>query len=96
MANALWVPNSPRLGEIQAFYRRELEIFLDEFITLAVECQRDVQSQADVFHVNTRGMVDCSLLKARAQQQFQHEALEIALDWESTASALEQSFPTGR
>jgi hypothetical protein len=93
MAHALWVPNSPRLGEIQTFFRREFEINLDEFITLAVECQRDVQSQADVFRVNTRGMVDCAVLKARAQKQFHEEALEIALDWESTASALQQGIP---
>jgi hypothetical protein len=96
MAHALWVPNSPRLGDIQAFLRREFAIHLDEFITFAVECQRDVQAQAELFRVNPRGMVDSSALRARAERQFREEALEIAIDWESTTSALEQNVPSDR
>jgi hypothetical protein len=84
------------LGEIQTFLRRELGVNLDEFISLAVDCQRDVHSQAETFRVNPRGMVDCAALKVRAEKQFREEALEIALDWESAASALEQSIPNSR
>lgn len=94
LADALWTPRSPHLPQTRQFFRQELELDLDGLITLANDCQRDVQAQAEVFGVRLPKGVDCESLQTRAQQLFRSEAVEIALDWESTTSALAQGVGT--
>jgi HD-like signal output (HDOD) protein len=92
LADALWTPQTPRIGEIQKFFRAEFEIDLDGFIALAVECKRDILAQAEIFCVDLQGSIDCDAIRAHALRQYKAEALEVALDWDSTTSVLEQDL----
>jgi HD-like signal output (HDOD) protein len=92
LADALWNPQTPRLAAIRQFFRREFQLDLDGFIALAVDCKRDILSQAEIFCVDLQGSIDCEALQAHAQRQYKAEALEVSMDWDSTASVLQQTF----
>lgn len=93
-ADLLWTPGTSYLDAARRYFQNELDIDLDDLITLAVECKQDVLSHADAFRVDLQGSIDCEALRNFAFKQYKAEAIEIALDWDSAASVLQHDAPS--
>ena len=83
LADALWTPESPRVNEARALVESQFQLDLDGFITLAVECKKSIQENAETFQVTLANEIDCDALLAQARRQYMDAAMEAAMDWDS-------------
>ncbi len=90
MADALWTPDCPQVGAARSLLESEFGLDLDGFITLAVDCKEIIRDNAQLYHVQLRGEIDCEELVHQARQRYMDEAMEAAIDWDSLAAVARQ------
>jgi HD-like signal output (HDOD) protein len=88
MADALWTPESPRVNEARALLESTLHLDLDGFISLAVECKKSIEENAETFQVALAHEIDCDALLAQARRQYMDAAMEAAIDWDSLTAVV--------
>ena len=70
----------------------QYDIDLDGFISLAVDCKNDIQSNAELFRVTLEGTIDCKALLKRALDQYRSGAIDAALDLDSLIAVVEGDY----
>jgi len=90
MADALWTPASPHVGDARRLLDAAYGIDLDGFITLAIDCKETIQENAALYQVSVPITIDCGALLAEARKQYREEAMMAALDWDSLAAVAEE------
>lgn len=89
MAEALWTPQSPQLATSKALLVEHFGLDLDGYIDLAVNCQREISENADLFGVSLEGEIDCQALLEEARRVHNEVSLEAALDLDSLTATFE-------
>jgi len=92
LADALWTPQTPRLLEAQAFLAENFDLDIDGFISLAVACKADIERSVEVFRVEMTGSIDCEELRKQTLKQYQAEAMDTAMDWDSMTAVREHDY----
>jgi HD-like signal output (HDOD) protein len=92
LADVLWTPGTPRIAETRKFLATEFDLDIDDFITLASECQADVRTSAETFHVTLSASIDCEDLLKRALKQHRSEAMDATLDLDGLTAVTEGDF----
>lgn len=79
LADALWTPQTRRMGRVCQFFRSEFQLDPEGLFALALDCNRDILESAEVFRVELHGTIDCDALRRHALLQYQAEAMDSAL-----------------
>ncbi len=90
LADVLWTPQAPRLAEARRFLTSEFDLDLDGFVALVTDCKNDISANAELFHVELTGSIDCVALLEQALRQYKEEAMGTAMDWDSLAAISDQ------
>jgi len=80
LSEVLWMPQSPYMQPLQQVLFRQLDLEVDDLITLAVECKEAVQQSMEIFGVRLEGDIDLDALEEQARQQFELANLDTAAD----------------
>jgi HD-like signal output (HDOD) protein len=94
LADALWEPDTPRLPEAQRLLLERFDLGLDGFISLALKCKSDIAENADLFHVELVGSINCDALLEKALHLYREEALATALDLDSLTAVIDHDYPS--
>lgn len=89
MADALWTPCSPNVLAAKTLMHEEFGMTTDSFIDLALECQNEIQENANLFGVKMPGSIDSAQLISEARRQHADASLETALEFDSIVTAFD-------
>jgi len=93
LADVLWESDTPRLPDAQRLLLGEFGLDLDGFISLVLQCKSDIAENAELFHAELTGSINCDALMENALRLYRREALETALDLDSLTAIMEQDVP---
>jgi HD-like signal output (HDOD) protein len=89
LADVLWEPETPRLPEAQRLLLGQFGLDLDGFISLALKCKSDIAENADLFHVELVGSINCDALMEKALHLYKQEAIATAMDLDSLTAIMD-------
>ena len=69
--------------------RRRVMIIADGFIALVMKCKSDIAENAELFHVELLGSINCDALMENALRLYRKEAMETALDLDSLTAIMD-------
>ncbi len=87
VADALWMPQSPRLLVAQKLLETHFSTNSEGLVELAEVCKEDIRLNAELFGVPIHEQIDCEALREAAQKQLVEASLESAVDLEATLHA---------
>jgi len=94
LADVLWESDTPRLPDAQRLLLGQFGLDLDAFISLVIRCKSEIAENAELFHVEMLGSINCDALMENALRLYRREALETALDLDSLTAIMDQDVPT--
>jgi len=94
LADVLWESDTPRLPDAQRLLLGEFGLDLEGFVSLVLKCKSDIAENAELFHVELMGSINCDALKENALRLFRQEALETALDLDGLTAIMDHDVAT--
>jgi len=94
LADVLWESDTPRLPDAQRLLLGEFGLDLDGFISLVLKCKSDIAENAELFHVELMGSINCDALMENALRLFRQEALETAMDLDGLTAIMDGDVAT--
>jgi len=80
MTEALWTPASPYMQPLQLVISGQLNMDVDDIITLAVETKAAVLETMEIFGVTVQGDIDLDAMEEQARELYAAAALDSATD----------------
>ncbi len=90
LADVLWERDTPQLPAAQQLLLGAFGLDLDHFISLVLKCKADMAENAELFHVQLVGSINCQALQENALRLYKREAMESALDLDSLTAVMNQ------
>jgi len=89
LTDVLWEPDTPQLPAAQRLLLGTFGLDLDGFISLVLKCKSDIAENAELFHVELVGSINCEALLENALCLYKREAIESALDLDSLTAIMD-------
>jgi HD-like signal output (HDOD) protein len=90
VAEALWLPQSPRVDEARRLLGEHYDYNIDAFIDLAVMCKEWLSEHATILNLHLRSEINIDQLRQRAMERFVAESVATAVECDGITSLLDQ------
>lgn len=88
ITEVIWTPVCPYMQPLQQVLIRQLNLDIDDLITLVLATKESIEESSEIFGVQLQGEIDLEAVELQAREMFRVAALDLADDFDGAEVAL--------
>jgi len=83
ITEVIWMPVCPYMQPLQQVMIRQLDLGIDDLITLVLATKKSIEEGSEIFGVQLQGEIDLESVEIQAREMYKVAALDMAADLDS-------------